>query len=186
MRGVKSEDLVAIIDFIYCGEVNIFQENLDIFMATAEELKIKGLAGEAISDNEKEKFLNNSIAGKKKTKLPPKHIETVSIDNYFKTEVLEEESNVETPAKPRNITIFACSDIQELKAKVKSMMTKGENIVHGQKADICTICGKEGTASNIMDHIEANHLEGVSLPCTSCDKKFRSRNGLRKHKCIGL
>merc|ERR1712129_536344 len=174
-----SEDLVAIIDFIYCGEVNIFQENLEIFMATAEELKIKGLSGEAISDNEKEKFLNNSNAGKKKTKLPPKHIETVSIDNYFKTEVLEEESNVETPAKPRNITIFACSDIQEL-------MAKGENIVHGQKADIYTICGKEGTASNIMDHIEANHLEGVSLPCTSCDKKFRSRNGLRKPKCIGL
>ena len=117
-----------------------------------------------------------------KTKLPPKNIETESFDNYFKAEVFEEESNVETVAKTTSIIFLACSGSQELKAKVKSMMKKGENIIHGQKADICTLCGKEGTASNIMDHIEARHLEGVSLPCTSCDKKCRSRNGLRKHK----
>ena len=41
LKGVESEDLVAIIDILYCGEENIFQENLEVFMATAEELKIK-------------------------------------------------------------------------------------------------------------------------------------------------
>ena len=29
MRGMKSEDLVAILDFLYCGEANVYQENLD-------------------------------------------------------------------------------------------------------------------------------------------------------------
>ena len=28
MRGMKSEDLVAIMDFLYCGEAKIYQENL--------------------------------------------------------------------------------------------------------------------------------------------------------------
>ena len=42
MRGVKSEDLLAIVDFLYCGEANVFQENLDSFLAIAEELKLKG------------------------------------------------------------------------------------------------------------------------------------------------
>ena len=32
MRGVKSEDLVAIVDFLYYGEANIYQENLDKFL----------------------------------------------------------------------------------------------------------------------------------------------------------
>ena len=41
LKGCKSEDLVAIIDILYCGEENIFQENLEVFMATAEELKVK-------------------------------------------------------------------------------------------------------------------------------------------------
>merc|ERR1712112_708555 len=45
MRGVKSDVLIAIIDFLYCGEANVFQENLDPFLAIAEELNLKGLMG---------------------------------------------------------------------------------------------------------------------------------------------
>ena len=45
MRGVKSEDLLAIVDFLYRGEANVFQENLDSFLAIAEELQLKGLMG---------------------------------------------------------------------------------------------------------------------------------------------
>ena len=45
MRGVKSKDLVAIIDFLYCGEANVYQENMDSFLAIAEELKLKGSLG---------------------------------------------------------------------------------------------------------------------------------------------
>ena len=53
MRGVKSEVLLAIVDFLYCGEANVFQENLDSFLAIAEELKLKGLMGQ-MEDAEKE------------------------------------------------------------------------------------------------------------------------------------
>ena len=42
MRGIKSTDLVAIVDFIYLGEANIFQEQLDIFLTLAEELELRG------------------------------------------------------------------------------------------------------------------------------------------------
>merc|ERR1719500_661418 len=45
MRGMKSDDLLAIVDFLYRGEANVFQENLDSFLAIAEELQLKGLMG---------------------------------------------------------------------------------------------------------------------------------------------
>ena len=45
MRGVKSENLTAMVDFFYQGEANVFQENLDSFLALAEELQLKGLRG---------------------------------------------------------------------------------------------------------------------------------------------
>ena len=45
MRGVKSLDMLAIIDFLYSGEANVYQENLDSFLAIAEELQLKGLMG---------------------------------------------------------------------------------------------------------------------------------------------
>ena len=52
-----------------------------------------------------------------------------------------------------------------------------------RRAKICKVCGKEGQSMAIRDHIEANHLEGVSLPCNVCEKTFRSRISLRQHKC---
>ena len=45
MRGMKHEDLIAIVDFLYMGEANLPQENLEYFLAIAEELKLKGLTG---------------------------------------------------------------------------------------------------------------------------------------------
>ena len=39
MRGMKSDNLVAILDFMFHGEANIYQENLDTFLGIAEELK---------------------------------------------------------------------------------------------------------------------------------------------------
>ena len=46
MRDVDFQDLVAIVDFLYSGEANILQENLDSFMALAEDLKLEGIFGE--------------------------------------------------------------------------------------------------------------------------------------------
>ncbi|CAG9098968.1 unnamed protein product [Plutella xylostella] len=42
-KNVKFEDLNAIINFMYHGEVNIFQEQLESFLITAELLEVKGL-----------------------------------------------------------------------------------------------------------------------------------------------
>ena len=45
MRGMKYDELVAIVDFLYYGEADIYQEHLDSFLALAEELELKGLSG---------------------------------------------------------------------------------------------------------------------------------------------
>ena len=38
MRGVKSSNLLAILDFLYRGEANVSQDDLEPFLALAEEL----------------------------------------------------------------------------------------------------------------------------------------------------
>ena len=53
MRGMKSEDLVSILDFLYYGEAEIEQQNLDTFLAVAEELKISGLTQQRSATNGK-------------------------------------------------------------------------------------------------------------------------------------
>ena len=45
MRGIMGKDMEAILDFIYYGEANIYQEDLNDFLALAEDLQLKGLSG---------------------------------------------------------------------------------------------------------------------------------------------
>merc|ERR1712013_787196 len=43
LKGVKLSNLQSILDFMYHGEVNLTQEDLNLFLKVAEELKVKGL-----------------------------------------------------------------------------------------------------------------------------------------------
>ena len=179
MRGIKFDDLLAIVDFLYRGEANVFQENLDSFLAVAEELQLKGLMGksdEKVRDFEEDvKPLSEMLLPAFNAKIPE--------SKRQKTGNREHNPGGNTAlAIPSQFS----GDLEELDERVKSMMEKGQNkIANGRGhvfADICKVCGKEGLRRNIKDHIEANHLEGIIIPCNLCEKTFRSRNGLRLHK----
>jgi len=43
LKGVKYRELLSIINFMYLGEVNVAQEELNLFLTVAEDLKVKGL-----------------------------------------------------------------------------------------------------------------------------------------------
>ena len=174
MRGMKSDDLLAIVDFLYRGEANVFQENLDSFLAVAEELQLKGLMGKA---DENFKDFEEDETCLPPTPLPAFNANSNIPKKSFKSQNPGENTTLAIPGQ------FS-GDLEELEERVKSMMEKSENkYANGRVlADRCKVCGKEGMGSNIKDHIEANHLEGVIIPCNLCDKTFRSRNALRLHR----
>ena len=43
LRGVSAGDLERVLDFMYRGEVSVAHDDLDSFLAAAEELQVKGL-----------------------------------------------------------------------------------------------------------------------------------------------
>ena len=91
--------------------------------------------------------------------------------------------NYETSLALNSNTPF--TETTDLNEKVKSMMLVSENENPGGKtgkARICKVCGKEGKQGNIVDHIESNHIPGISLPCNICGKTSRTRNALIQHK----
>merc|ERR1712106_118743 len=64
LKGVKYKDILAVLNFMYMGEVNVAQEELNSFLSVAEDLRVKGLTQ------------NNSTAETPKASKPepPKHI----------------------------------------------------------------------------------------------------------------
>ena len=81
------------------------------------------------------------------------------------------------------LTIPFSGELEDLNNKVKAMLEKTHNVAaNGKKAAyICKVCGKEGESTDIKRHIEAYHLDSVSLSCGFCDKILQSRNALRVH-----
>merc|ERR1712129_617892 len=93
MRGLKSEDIRIMLDFFYYGEANADQENLDTFLALAEELEIKGFnkSRDDIEDGEVDKKLKKKQ--KKPLKLSDK--DDVNLTNpvsEFETEFVSEQN----------------------------------------------------------------------------------------------
>ena len=180
MRGLKSEDLRAIVDFLYNGEANVFQENLDSFLAIAEELQLKGLMGK-----NNEKVDDICIEGKSQGSIikPITNRSRISKSSY-KQETPQSTIQGEESKELVALATFFSGDLEELDQRVKSLMEMSPNMHPNgrQRASVCKVCGKEGMGSAIKDHIEANHLEGVVLPCNLCEKTFRSRYSLRHHK----
>ena len=209
MRGMKLEELVSVVDFLYYGETNVNEENLNNFLAIAEELKLKGLgAGKEMVDlnhSENNSKLKTIKPSKSKSTRPynvnQEKISLVSENSTFK----EEDQSIKTTSVFRELddqtksikgkeedvshTMVAVTnqsfsgDLKELDVQIKSMMSVGQTMVKGgkQKNYACTVCGKEGAYSQIKGHIEANHVDGVSIPCNMCEKTFRSRAAHKWH-----
>ena len=179
MRGVNSDDLLAIVDFLYRGEANIFQESLDSFLAISEDLQLRGLMGKPDA-----KVENRDVG---EEHLPSILLPTSNTQIDFSKAMKEERGNKIARAEG-NTTVALQShhsgDLDQLEQMVKSMMEKSENKYANANhlAHRCKVCGKEGMGSAIKDHIEANHIEGIVIPCNLCEKTFRSRNALKLHK----
>ena len=190
MRGLKMKDLEAIIDFIYQGEANIYQDDLDDFLALAEELQLKGLTGV----NNKETVEKDLKTTTKARKLAP----TINKEYYDEGDqvenpadgLLEKENlynslnKVEYPVSSSddygalNDSRVSVQNQSELDEKINELMKKDE----GAKSWTCTMCGKTTRdKTNMSQHIEGSHIDGVSHPCNVCGKVSRSRHGLAKH-----
>ena len=172
MRGLNSEILTAMVDFLYVGEVNVCQENLDSFLALAEELKLKGLTGTSAPEMEPElkPETKRVVAPFKNEKNKPNR--TTLRQN---SETLNyEEADTSLALNSPKISV----ELDGLDEQIKSMMTKSSVSYSNGQGYIatCNICGKEGPSKDMPRHIEANHISGGFH---SCD--IWSRNALRYH-----
>jgi len=139
LKGVKYSDLTAVLNFMYHGEVNVAQEDLNSFLAIAEDLKVKGL-----TQNKTDEVL------KKHTRHPPER--SLPAKNISRQEVA-----LDHP-KPSGINIIQPSssyqtgddEIQEV-VPVKTEPAGQDQPHHIQ-------LGEPGEQSQLVDHSLDNSL----------------------------
>ena len=167
LEGLTSEDIKRLLDYIYDGELKIFQEDLDNFLAMAQRFKLKGLLGDAQS-------LKPKVASPELT--PP--TQTIKPEPTGLSKTNSHSSEVAKSNFDGQRLALSEDDKRHLDERINQLLEKGED---GKFQ--CTLCGKFfKTKQQCQYHIEARHLEGILLPCHLCDKTFRSRNSLANHK----
>ena len=195
LRGVKSKDLLAIVDFLYFGEANVYQEDLDSFLAIAEELQLKGLRGKPNSNVSTKTELGAQEKENKIHNLEPTMSKSSHLTKSDFTEKFSSTDHENGTMEPWDhgtmengtvaLTSYFSGNVRELDDKCNSMMLKTlKKDNTGHPVYKCVACGKEAINNNLKKHIEANHLEGVSIPCNFCEKTFRSRDAKRQHYLI--
>ena len=198
MGGLKSVLLVAMMDFLYEGEVKIEQNQLESFLGFAEQLQLKDFRGTKAEEKELNQPLKRRLAVQ-----PISNDATLSEYLFPNQPMLQIESEIKDlrPKILRNqnkllkpteelVTVFEDNNyttedgFEELDQKVKSMFEFSENPAPGNtlgRARICKVCGKEGERTSIINHIEVNRMAGLCIPCKMCGKYLASRAALKQH-----
>ena len=178
MRGVKAEDLVAVIDFMYFGEAMIHQEDMDNFWALAQELNIKGLASDVegttvVEDKTKHIHANGTLKEEQEQIVSENEIGEVVFENVI----------------VGNVTLANTIDenhFNDIDDQIRSYLVRTEQkMPNGHPVFSCQVCDKKGHRTSITNHIESYHIEGSNQPCKDCGKSLKSRAVRKLHKCSG-
>ena len=139
MRGLKSDDLVAMVDFLYFKEANVKQEGLDAFLGLAEELKLLGLTtGDRNKDEQDTKpqtQLNDSTLNA--TFNAPVKVEADEMDEQIKSMMTHK------VAGNQILAAWACNVCGKEDVKKSNMKTHIEaNHITSYVSFSCDLCAK--------------------------------------------
>merc|ERR1712126_199152 len=167
LSGVKSKELNFVMDYIYEGEVQIYQADLDSFLDIAQKLKIDGLIAGSSEKQENSRYdVQNDVK-----------------DEEQQCNVIEEVQSSTEVQKPERKTRVRQSThsfaLSTLNIDVKE--ATDQLVIRNADNYECKSCGKTArTSSDIRRHVEV-HIEGLSYECQTCGNTFRTRILLQHH-----
>ena len=174
LGGINSRKLNFILDYIYHGEVQVYQEDLDGFIEAAQKLRIEGLR------KDQENPTEGAPSGDFKIKAGYENsiYDESSDESYFDGDE-ENLKNSKTPERKLSgrtmIPTGGSVSTPELAQKIEELTMKIDGVY------TCRNCGKTAKdKTHLTRHIET-HIEGLEYNCSHCGKVCRSRNILTTH-----
>ena len=184
LGGINSTNLGFILDYIYDEEVNLYQEQLDSFLESAQKLEIEGLLGDKqdskvnVNEEQNVQHYADQNVDLVRSDHDSDHVEERSI---VKVENGRSKMRPQsTRAHSKDVAKYNVESLtsEEIKRKIGKLYEKTDG---GWRCLVCEHTNSGQMSSNIRMHVEI-HLDGLVYTCKLCSQEFRSRNDLNNHK----
>ena len=207
LSNVSSTYLNLMLDYIYTGETEVLQGDLEAFLKSAQMLQIDGLTfgeellNEEISDKQEEVEPKSTLDAQETrntdvlTEAGIISAQELSQETSLVPKIKEEIPDVPPPAKlpekkerkkytPRSSQNQKTIPMNNPKDSLEIEQKINENIEEREDGTFrCKVCNRINKNRGTMGHHIESHMEGVEFGCLMCDQKFRSRHYLSKHVC---
>ena len=200
LSDVNLNDLKAIVNFMYLGQTNVEQENLQRFLKIATKFQVRGLTDnkrneEQMSSTAVPTRVNKSASAKnfnklrhsllKKSELLEESLNTeshVDISNMNENMKIKIDAENPTPMFDDQDEFVNVDSIDTSQFAIENMMSLTPTVsVDGDKTYPCDQCDYKATyACNLTSHKRTVH-QGLYYSCTLCPYKSSRKDRLNKH-----
>ena len=210
LRGIKSIDLEAILEFIYLSQTSMHEKKMRNFLLVARDLEIKGLninedidtiekekmvdcdgeivALETAIDNEKDfgaasssKSISNEKEKRKGVSIFPSQEKLIDEND----EIIEVDSSKSLTTSVQEKSKYQCGECLKVFAKrslLKSHLREGHKVANtNRNRNACKLCDQQFSELNsLIRHVVTTH-EATKYNCKQCDFEASSEFALNGH-----
>ncbi|CAB3231013.1 unnamed protein product [Arctia plantaginis] len=180
-RNFKFEDLNAIVNFMYHGEVNIFQEQLESFLITAEILEVKGLTDNIEDESSKNQLRitdNISLDLSSKSSRPVEDIVPILSNEPINLATIQNtrEEYIPQTTKGNSKQENGTSEVQPEATTSEENAKKTPSSTEEMQVDI------QSTSVEDLSEKNSSDSELAKFRCQLCPKGFKHPTSLTLHK----
>jgi len=210
LKGVTYNDLQSVLNFMYHGEVNVAQEELNSFLAVAEDLKVKGLTQTQTGSQSGKQELTSKP--KEREGMPPPKLKrpgnslprnqsqiTSTQQEYDIQEIVQQQP---VKSEPRDTSMIYSTDQTQVPIPVSapaedyslatyqeeelgyedySQYQEGQQIVVGDNGEQMTQYDKEVEVRTPEDLLQFVLPGETGFVCSYCAKVFPNKRDVRNH-----
>ena len=178
LSGVSSVNLGFILNFIYFGEVNLFQDQLDNFLESARKLEIEGIQEDYADQGAMWQSAQKHVIQEQNIEHIKEHNEVRGVpavlentalktNNYSKGYVYPFQNREETSSNyVAKVDGVSMTD-EEIEMKKNDLYQKLGDIWR------CLVCAYTSLRMDSLKKHAETHLDGLCYTCTLCNRDYR-------------
>jgi len=176
LRGASKKDIQALVIFIYSGETQVMQDELESFMSLANNLQIQGLVGEYLDVTEDN---NDEFVSHKEVMNSAYKSAESTIEELTKCDADSEKNRVISQIDDE-ISVEKSERIIRITSEYDRILS--DLVYRKERRWMCNECPSYKTENkhHAIDHAE-RHIKGFALECKFCDKTFTRKKSVRQH-----